>query len=532
MFKGFAQRWWQTFACALVLWLSVTSAEATAIRYFYDALGRVTFVVDPVNGNRDYDYDAAGNRLLVARGAATDSSNEHSTAPPSAPSSLSHPSNSITGSYQVEWGPAAGNITRYELWEAGNAAFTGETRVFNAPGYFYSASRGDGTYYYRARACNADLCGAFRSSGSHTTVLRIPGVPGDMSIPIVAIPGNSYSVGWGAASGSTVAHYEIEQHGNSTFSALVGSWQRAASPLSLTASTESVFYFRVRACNASGCSAFRNGTTGITVTYPPATPTGLSAQLYSFCTWGARWDVMARATNYNVRDARNNNINTTQNQASIVWSTNCPATGQPSDNPPVWMNACNLAGCSGAAYFNTLPPPTGPGSLSIPATAAVGGSYAVNWSSSGGSIDRYELEQFSDANFTVRVQGWNLGAPPFNVPASSEGTFYFRIRACNASGCSGYTHGSNAVTIIGAPAAPSGLTMQLGSFCVWAARWNAVPGATRYVVTDTHNATQSVTSTSASVLWSSTCPQGNPNYNMPKWVKACNTAGCSANSSF
>lgn len=126
----------------------------------------------------------------------------------------------------------------------------------------------------------------------------------------------------------------------------------------------------------------------------------------------------------------------------------------------------------------------------------------------------------------------HLNAPPFSVPATGQGTFYFRIRACNASGCSGYTSGSNGITIIGAPAAPTGLTMQLGSFCVWAARWNAVTGATSYIVTDTRSATQTVTQPSASVLFSSTCPQGNPNDNKPMWVKACNAAGCSANSSF
>jgi YD repeat-containing protein len=515
--------------CALGLALG--SADATTIRYVYDALGRVTFVEDPVNGNRDYDYDPAGNRRLLATGAATDSSNDPSTALPSAPSRISNPASNVSGTYAVEWRAAAGNVTHYELWEATNAAFSGETRVYSALGSVYNASnRADGNYFYRARACNGTLCGAFRASANATTVLKLPGTPGTLSVPSVAIPGNNYSITWGAASG-TLANYQVEQHANSSFSSLIASWQPTASPLSITASTEGVYYFRVRACNASGCSGFQNGGS-ITITYPPATPTGLTATPASFCTWAAYWNAVPRATSYNIKDTRQNVITTSNPNASIVWSSNCPATGQPSDNPPLYVNACNLAGCSANAYFNTLPVPTAPGSLSIPATAAVGGSYAVSWGSGGGSIDRYELEQFSDANFTVRVQGWNLGTSPFSVSATSEGAFYFRIRACNASGCSGYTNGSNGVTIIGAPAAPTGLTMQLGSFCVWAARWNAVSGATRYVVTDTHNATQNVTSTSASVLWSSTCPQGDPNYNKPKWVKACNTAGCSANSSF
>jgi YD repeat-containing protein len=42
------------------------SAQTQTLKYTYDALGRVTFVEDTVNGNRDYDMDPAGNRLLVS----------------------------------------------------------------------------------------------------------------------------------------------------------------------------------------------------------------------------------------------------------------------------------------------------------------------------------------------------------------------------------------------------------------------------------------------------------------------------------
>lgn len=38
---------------------------AVVVRYQYDALGRLVKVVEPVNGDRDYDYDPAGNRQSV-----------------------------------------------------------------------------------------------------------------------------------------------------------------------------------------------------------------------------------------------------------------------------------------------------------------------------------------------------------------------------------------------------------------------------------------------------------------------------------
>lgn len=48
------------------------NSSSNTVTYKYDALGRVTFVVDNVNGNRDYDYDSAGNRTSVTKGNTQD----------------------------------------------------------------------------------------------------------------------------------------------------------------------------------------------------------------------------------------------------------------------------------------------------------------------------------------------------------------------------------------------------------------------------------------------------------------------------
>jgi YD repeat-containing protein len=56
---------------------------SNTITYAYDALGRLTFVSDPANGNRDYDYDKAGNRLLMSVATASDSTAEPGSGPTS-----------------------------------------------------------------------------------------------------------------------------------------------------------------------------------------------------------------------------------------------------------------------------------------------------------------------------------------------------------------------------------------------------------------------------------------------------------------
>ncbi len=68
----------------------MSGAAIKTTKLFYDALGRLTFVEDSQNGNRDFDYDAAGNRTSVTIGTANDAANELGPpAPPVKPTGLS-----------------------------------------------------------------------------------------------------------------------------------------------------------------------------------------------------------------------------------------------------------------------------------------------------------------------------------------------------------------------------------------------------------------------------------------------------------
>jgi hypothetical protein len=93
-------------------------------------LGRLTFVTDSVNGNRDYDYDKAGNRLIATVGNATDQVSEPSA--PSAPTGLqsNHYANCV---HQASWNPSTSNAPGLyyfvrETRDAGKT--TTETRIF------------------------------------------------------------------------------------------------------------------------------------------------------------------------------------------------------------------------------------------------------------------------------------------------------------------------------------------------------------------------------------------------------------------
>jgi YD repeat-containing protein len=77
---------------SLALLAADANAQTRTTTYRYDVLGRLTYVEDPVNGNRDFDYDPAGNRRMVASSTANDGSVEPGVpgpvGPPARPGSL------------------------------------------------------------------------------------------------------------------------------------------------------------------------------------------------------------------------------------------------------------------------------------------------------------------------------------------------------------------------------------------------------------------------------------------------------------
>ena len=99
-----------------------TATQAQTIKYNYDALGRVTFVEDATNGNRDYDYDAAGNRVLVVVGLATDDA----VVPPApaAPTGLSC-SQIAQGAWRGSWSAVTG--ASYYIYRTTNPNSGNET---------------------------------------------------------------------------------------------------------------------------------------------------------------------------------------------------------------------------------------------------------------------------------------------------------------------------------------------------------------------------------------------------------------------
>jgi YD repeat-containing protein len=134
--------------------------QAATATFTYDALGRLTGVTTSDGKVAIYAYDPAGNRTQVLSG------NEAGV-----PLSITVPASSSTGAYTISWGAASGTVTAYELYEATNSSFSGQSRIYTGTALSAALTgRGSGTYYYRVRACLNTDCSSYRTGANPVTV--------------------------------------------------------------------------------------------------------------------------------------------------------------------------------------------------------------------------------------------------------------------------------------------------------------------------------------------------------------------------
>jgi len=203
-------------------------------------IGTYYYRVRACNGSACSGYRTGSNPTTV-------------TLPPGTPASISVPSSSSTGSYTISWGAASGAVTAYELYEATNSSFSGQVLSYSGTGSSKAISgKGNGSYYYRVRACNGGGCGGYHTGGNAVTVtLAVPAAPASISGPLQNYSGN-YSISWSASTGAT--RYELWESvfGGSFFKVYDG----PSTSKSFSNQPNGEYEYKAKACNGSGCSGY------------------------------------------------------------------------------------------------------------------------------------------------------------------------------------------------------------------------------------------------------------------------------------
>jgi len=180
---------------------------------------------------------------------------------PGTPGSIDYPPSSSSGNFTVSWSSVSG-ATSYQLARSSNGGSTWST-IFNGSATSRAQSLGDGSYRYRARACNSSGCSNWRT-GTFDIVVDIsdpiPGTPGSINYPSSSSTGN-FTVSWSGVSGATSYQLARSSNSGSTWSTIfTGSSTSRAQSLG-----DGSYRYRARACNSSGCSNWRTGSFDIVV---------------------------------------------------------------------------------------------------------------------------------------------------------------------------------------------------------------------------------------------------------------------------
>lgn len=427
-------------------------------------------------------------RACNVSGCSNPSANASGTTLPAVPATPATPavSGATTTSLTVSWASVT-RATSYRVEQAASSGGPWTEIAQPTASPFVNSGLGSGTaYHYRISACNVSGCSTTSASSMGTTLTPAPVIPAIPAAPTVGgATTTSLTASWTAVTGAT--SYRVERAAS-----VGGPWTELAQPTAspyvnsgLTAST--AYHYRLRACNTSGCSSTSASATGTTLAPAPVIPAIPAAPSVGGATTtslSVSWAAVPGATSYRVESA-----------ASVggPWTEIAQPAASPYVNSGLTggtayhyrLRACNTSGCSSTSASTTgttlTPAPTIP---AIPTAPTVSGattsSLTVDWTAVAGATS-YRLERaIAGGAFAEIAQP--TGTTVIDNGLAAGTSHSYRLRACNASGCSTPGTPATGATLWVVPATPGAPTVSGATATSLTLGWTAGDNAVEFRV--------------------------------------------------
>ena len=303
---------------------------------------------------------------------------------------------------------------------------------------------------------------AIRSSTSGVTEKTVaaslvvnPAAPAAPSGLTATASGTQVSLGWADNSG-TETEFLIERKAGTggTYSQVASVGANTTSYTDAGLSHATTFSYRVRACNAGGCSGHSNEASATTVPAPVAPSAATGA-----------------ASSVTLTSATLNGIVNPRGQATMAWfewgptaslgnSTAQQSVGNGSSDQAI---SANLSGLSAGTTYHfrvvaessagitrgtvqsfTTPqppivlPPAAPSGLSAEKSS---NQIRLTWQDNSFNETEFRIERKQGQGGSwIQIATVGANITSYSDPAQKGPTFYYRVRACNSAGCSGYSN--------------------------------------------------------------------------------------------
>ena len=271
----------------------------------------------------------------------------------------------------------------------------------------------------------------------------VPSAPSNIKVygksaPFYVKANSNYYISWSASPTPGVTYELVGERSG----LLQGGFTSTRSP-SPRNKPAGVYYYKVRACNSAGCSAYSPTSSAVTVFEEPGIPPSISApskatanQSYTV-SWGKASGYVQR---YELVGELSSTIATTSSAKRSATRNKPPGTYY------YKVRACNDYGCSNysskTSGTTVGAAPGVPSSITAPTTATENKDYTVSWGASSGSVKRYEL--VGELSSTIATTTSSKRSAIRNKP---RGKYYYKVRACNDFGCSNYTSTTSGTTV-------------------------------------------------------------------------------------
>ena len=341
---------------------------------------------------------------------------------------------STSGKPMLTWNAVSG-ATSYQVYRAtsqkGTYSLLG---TVTATSYTNTGAKAGTTYYYRVKACND----AGLSPYSNIVSGKVKSVTPKPAAPVVKI-GNSATSGkpmltWNAVSGATSYKVYRATSQKGTYS-LLGT-VTATSYTNTGAKAGTTYYYKVKAVNSAGESAYSNIVSGKAKAAPaaPSVTAGNSSTGKPRLTWKA----VSGAVSYRIY--RSESRGTGYSLLGTTSSTSYVNTGAAAGKTYYYrVKAVNRDGMA-SGYSNIV---SGKATLPAPALniglSVSSGKPMLAWDAVPGATS-YRIYRSTSRDSGYSLLATTTSTSYVNTSAAKGTTYYYRVKACNAAGLSPYSN--------------------------------------------------------------------------------------------